>query len=171
MLQLELSSDYPMIILVIVCTMVAAERLSELISSSIIFETLLFKQQLKNYLFNPDGPPPKGTAFRRILVLLDKLLSCGYCISVWVGLMFSTYYLYAGTLEPLVKYIGGSEFFAWLLIGLAIHGVSNGYHVLYEVMRRGRVRTHDYKVDLNITEVFDGSSGQSNSQKQIENGA
>lgn len=122
----------------IVLLILATERATELITSSKIFEPLrLF---VKRTAYPLDGRPDLSTSWlepRRLKahfwITLDYLLSCGYCVSVWVGMffaMFSDVYF-------------DNIFVNWLVTSLCLHGAANWCHVIYELIRRGRVRTID----------------------------
>ena len=71
---------------------------------------------------------------RSVLLFVDKLTSCGYCCSVWVAGVISA-------IEP-------AYFNNVFLDAMLLHGLSNLYHVLYELTRRGRINSYDIKCTM-----------------------
>ena len=120
---------------------IAVERITEIITSSDI-ASMVFKDRLKNLLYSIQTE----TWFRSFLVFADKLTSCGYCCSVWVSFGVSLF--------------EEARFFDNLLLNvMLLHGFSNLYHVLYELIRRGRV--YSYDINLKQEESYDpGSKSQ-----------
>lgn len=117
---------------------IVVERLTEIITSSDI-AAMVYKDRLRLYLYSIQ----KETWLRSILVFIDKLTSCGYCCSVWVS---------AG-----VSFIAEARFFDnFIMNTMLLHGLSNLYHVLYELVKRGRV--HSYDINLKQEEPYDASS-------------
>jgi hypothetical protein len=117
---------------------IVVERITEIITSSDI-AAMVFKDRLRVLLYGIQ----KETWFRSFLVFIDKLTSCGYCCSVWVS---------AG-----VSIIPEARFFDnYIMNTMLLHGLSNLYHVLYELVKRGRV--HSYDINLKQEEPYDASS-------------
>lgn len=120
------------IIVWVVC-IIAVERATELVVESKIFEPL--RLYFKKLAYNEDIPP-RDDLKQKILVQIDYLLNCGYCVSVWVSALM------AATM---------STRFPFIVNLLFLHGGSNLYHVLYELLRRGRVRSYDIVLDIRRT--------------------
>ena len=119
---------------------IAVERLTEIITSSDI-SSMLFKDRLRLLLYSIQ----KETWLRSFLVFVDKLTSCGYCCSVWVS---------AG-----VSFIPEARVFDnFILNVMLLHGLSNLYHVLYELVRRGRVYSYDINLKQEESYNADGES-------------
>lgn len=109
---------------------VATERATELIVSSKIFEPL--RSIIKRWAYNSDEPP-SDTILQEFKVMFDYLVNCGYCVSVWMGALFG---LFA------TRHFD-SIFVSWFTSALFLHGMANLYHVIYELVKRGRVKTYD----------------------------
>jgi hypothetical protein len=110
---------------------IIVERITEIITSSEISD-IIFKNRLKRHLFS--GDKPSGSAFRSVLLFIDKITSCGYCCSVWVAGVIST--------------VESAYFDNVFLDAMLLHGLSNLYHVLYELTRRGRINSYDIKCTM-----------------------
>lgn len=117
---------------------IATERAVELIIDSKIFEPL--RMAIKRWAY-PDTPPVDNM-MQHLRVMLDYLLNCGYCLSVWIGAIFA---LFA---PPVFE----SRMVSWFVSTLVLHGGSNFYHVIYELVRRGRVKTFDISLNIEIKE-------------------
>ena len=124
---------------------IIVERSTELITSSEI-SNLIFKNRLKSYLFNP-SKPPYDSVFRRFLLFLDKVTSCGYCCSVWVAFV--------------VALFSTVHFDVLIFDVVLLHGLSNLYHVLYELLRRGRINTYDVDLKVQSTGKYFEDAAQS----------
>jgi len=114
---------------------IAVERVTELITTSEIFAPV--RNYIKGHAYRYSDPS-EISKYRKLLIWLDKLVSCGYCTSVWVSLVF------------VLTFIGRD---ITLVINVfAIHGLANLYHSIFELIRRGRVNSHDFvlKHDVNI---------------------
>lgn len=116
---------------------VATERATELVVSSKIFEPI--RVRIKSWVYQSDGPPP-DTIFQHFKVMLDYLIHCGYCVSVWVAGFFALF----------VDQYFESHVTNWFVSMLFLHGMSNLYHVLYELARRGRISTYDVMLKLTV---------------------
>jgi len=98
----------------IVFVVVFIEALTEIITKSEITEPVrkyVFKMGHKNKFYN----------------WLHRLLDCGYCTSVWIG-MFAAIFLFRGV-EVLSPYLD------WIFIGLVLHRFSNVFHFLVDRIR------------------------------------
>lgn len=125
---------------------VATERAVELIIDSKIFEPLRIK--IKRWAY-PDAPP-EDNIWQHLRVMVDYLFNCGYCLSVWVGAIFAIF------TPPVFE----SGVVNWLVSTLVLHGGSNIYHVVYELLRRGRVKTYDVSITLKIRDSEAATDGQ-----------
>lgn len=76
---------------------------------------------------------------------LDGVFQCGYCMSVWVSLglawIWPVYFLNYYIINYLISIF-------------VYHGLSNITHVVYELLRRGRVRYYD--LSLNYKRISEG---------------
>jgi hypothetical protein len=124
---------------------IIVERSTELITSSEI-SNMIFKNRLKSYLFDPSAPP-YDSLLRRFLLFFDKVTSCGYCCSVWVAFVVTIF-------SPV--------YFDVLIFDVVLlHGLSNLYHVLYELLRRGRINTYDVDLKVQSTGKYFEDTAQS----------
>jgi len=98
----------------IVFVVVVVEALTEIITKSEITEPIrkyVFKLGHKNKFFN----------------WLHRLLDCGYCTSVWIG-MFTSLLLFSHV-NVFNTYLD------WIFIGLVLHRLSNVLHFLVDRIR------------------------------------
>lgn len=126
---------------------VAVEALTELIVASEIMAPIRY--WWKSKIYSVDKPPKVGVT-QSIYVFIDKLISCGYCTSVWVAAS-------AAIFAPPILGFAEDDFFGlifvdWFVGMLILHRVSNLIHVLYELVRKGRVSTMDLVVNLVMSE-------------------
>lgn len=127
---------------------IATERAVELVIESKIFEPL--RILIKRWAY-PDIPPADNIR-QHFRVMVDYLINCGYCLSVWIGAIFATF------APPVFE----SYVVNWIVSTLVLHGGSNIYHVIYELLRRGRVKTYD--VNLNV-QISDSEPAPEHSEK------
>lgn len=116
---------------------IAVERVTEIITTSEVFAPV--RNYVKRHAYKYSDPSEISN-YRKFLIWVDKLVSCGYCTSVWVAFIFVLIFM---------------EKDAMLIInGFALHGLANLYHSIFELIRRGRVNTHDMviKHDINVRE-------------------
>jgi len=126
--------ENPKMILDVILLSVVVERITEIITTSKIAD-IVYKSKLKSMLYNQDRPVDL-TLKVRFLKMVELITDCGYCASVWVAFGISV-------LHP--SYFNNPFFDAMLL-----HGGSNLYHVIYELLRRGRINTHDIRCAVSI---------------------
>lgn len=141
-------------ILYIIILVIATEALTELITSSEI--SLIFKNKWKKYTYKKDEPP-EDTLYQKFKIFVDKLLSCGYCSSVWV----------AGFLALFAPLIFDNVVVNWFVCTLLLHRSANLVHVLYELIRKGRVKTYDLLITTREENGTIGE-GQGESPPEIE---
>lgn len=114
---------------------VATERSAEIIVSSKLFEPL--RMSIKRWTY-PLDQMPSDTIYQNFKVMIDYLMTCGYCVSVWMGFFYALF-------APQVFSIWIVN---WFITGVFLHGLANFYHVVYELARRGRVNTHDLVIKI-----------------------
>ena len=126
---------------------IAIEAISEVITSSEITRPL--REAFKRFTYPVDSPP-SDTIVQTLKVWFDKLISCGYCVSVWVAgivVFFSR-----------LDFWFGGEFIGLVITTFAAHRIANLYHVLYELLRKGRIGTYD--IELKYKEEDHGDDGE-----------
>lgn len=143
-----------MIILQLLILIIAAEAITEIITSSEI--TVPLRRQIKMWAY-PLDEPPVDTFWQKFKVWLDKLISCGYCSSVWVSFFLAWF------AQPIFD----NKIINVFVHTFMIHRMSNYYHVIYEIVRKGRVKTYDLLLKINEDEV-NGISGESINQERQE---
>lgn len=116
------------LIIIYLLSAVAVEAISEIITSSDI--TFGFRAWIKRLAYPED--PTKSSKFRKIIAWFDKLISCGYCTSVWIA---------AGISLAVPKPVDGA--LGWVICIFVLHRISNLLHVIYELIKKGRVKTYD----------------------------
>lgn len=139
-------------IFVWIMLVIATERSTELVVTSKIFEPIRFL--IKRWVYPSESPPP-DTVFQRFKVKIDYLLNCGYCVSVWTGGIFA---LFA---EQYLE----SPYANWFVSALFLHGMANLYHVCYELLKRGRIKTHDVVLKV----VIDDDGSEQVVEEQVDN--
>lgn len=125
----------PTDLIVLALLALATEAVSEILTSSELTEP--FRSRWKKFTY-PLDEPPSDTGFQKFCVWLDKLISCGYCTSVWVAGFFSLF------CPPLVE----NWVFNWLCTVFIVHRLANWLHVCFKLLQKGRVDTHDFLVKL-----------------------
>lgn len=124
-------------LLLVILLIIVAEAVTEIITSSSLVEPLQTQWRIWTY---PTDRPGEGV-IHQIMVFVDRLWNCGYCASVWISAL-------AAIASPRVF---DNIIVNWVAMTFVIHRGANWLHVLYELVRRGRVRTHE--ISLNITEA------------------
>lgn len=117
-------------ILCLLFLVVATERITEIIVASKLFEPV--RLCVKRWAYPLDVMPNDGY-YQHFKVMVDYLMTCGYCVSVWVGYAASIY----------CPIFFEHRLLNWIIMGAVIHGLSNLYHVSFELIKRGRVHTYD----------------------------
>ena len=124
------------ILLTIMLMSIAAEAISEIITSSTLFVPLhksIFKRAYPT--------PPVDTTSTKVYSWIYGLITCGYCTSVWVSIF-------------MVLLVGAPPLVGSLVTIFVIHRVSNWIHVVYELIRKGRV----ISISLNLEDQY-GTTG------------
>lgn len=116
------------LILIYIIASIAVEAISEIITSSDI--TFGFRSYIKKLAF-PDEPS-SHKYFAKSVGFIDRLISCGYCTSVWVAAALSV-----GIPKMLDGPIG------WVMCIFVLHRISNFIHVVFELVKKGRVKSYD----------------------------
>lgn len=119
----------------------ASEALAELIVDS-KFSAKFFRDPWKKWTY-PIDKPPHDTYLQRVKVFVDDLWSCGYCTSVWTSGFLALF------IGPVLI---NNAIICWLVSTLIIHRISNWIHTVFEVVKRGRVRTYDLLVRMSEQE-------------------
>jgi hypothetical protein len=116
---------------------VAVERVTEIITTSEIFAPV--RNYIKGHAYQYSDPSEISKC-GKLLIWVDKLISCGYCTSVWVSLVFALIFM--------------DRDITLVINVFAVHGFANLYHSIFELIRRGRVNSHDFvlKHDVNLHE-------------------
>ena len=120
---------------------IVVEAVTEILTSSELTDPL--RGKLKKWAYPIDNPPI-DTYFQKFKVWADKLVSCGYCSSVWVAGFF-------GIWAP--KFNFGNQFINWLIIVFILHRLATWVHVVYELIKKGRVKTFDVELLIRMVNV------------------
>jgi len=123
----------------------ATEAVTEIIVASEFPIFYWFRKWWATYTF-PQGPPKVGF-WQHIRVAVYKLFTCGYCFSVWTAAFFAIW-----TPFDYFDY----KCINWIVSLFCIHRLSNWSHILFEIVKRGRVKSYDLTV--NIQEIEDAST-------------
>ena len=152
---------------------VVVEAISEIVTSSTLFfpvrnflkkKSIAISEHYEDLLNNIRTPVNIFNLTKDVCLLLyyclitflDKLISCGYCTSVWVSGLVSIYIRID---------IIDNVFISWIISTFLFHRVSNLLHVLYERVRRGMVNTYDIELKLNINDGDNyGRTGESETE-------
>lgn len=128
------------IIIILILLSIATEAITEILTSSALTDPV--RMWWKRYTYRTDTPP-KNSFLQKIKVFIDKLISCGYCTSVWISGLSCVFG------QPSIL---NNEFWNWVLCTFVVHRTANWLHVIYELVRKGRVKTHDLLVKVTIDE-------------------
>ncbi len=126
---------------------VVTERISEIIVDSKLFSPI--RDWIKQCAYT--DPPRPDSRLQRIRVMLDYLMNCGYCVSVWVGGIISALAINYSHQEFIERFFL-FDFINWVMYAVLLHGMANLYHVIYELIKRGRVHTYDIMLKVNKEE-------------------
>lgn len=83
---------------------------------------------------------PSNSTAHSFVLFIDSLVSCGYCLSVWVSGMVSV------ITNDLVL-ISNNTIINWIILTFLLHRLSNLFHVLYSLIKNGRIAAIDVKLD------------------------
>jgi hypothetical protein len=133
-------SDLPSAILITFFLAIATEAISEIITTSAFFFEMRAWFAKKANPAGDDDPEPAW-----YWVIIAKLVTCGYCMSVWVAGLLSAL---GGHSMIEVSYPADvfgllSRLTTWAIMTFVIHRLSNWLHVGYSLFFKGRVHTHD----------------------------
>lgn len=144
-----------MTLLTIILLVIVVEAVTEILTSSELTEP--FRQAWKRQAYPIDGPPPDDF-YQHARIWSDKLISCGYCTSVWVAAFFA---IWAPTwFEPIL--------INWICMTFVLHRLANWIHVVFELVKKGRVKTYD--LELKLEDNRNGDFGESIPEKSAETG-
>jgi hypothetical protein len=120
-------------ILIIIIIVIAIEAITEIIVDSDFPLLKWLKRKIADKAFETPQT-------NKILVVIHNLLGCGYCTSVWVSGFISIW-------TPLYNYFN-NPIICWIISTFAFHRLSNWVHIFYELVKRGRVSTHDVNLTI-----------------------
>jgi hypothetical protein len=154
----ERSIDTITFLVIVFLLSIVVEAVTEILTASELTEP--FRKKWKAWAYPINNPPP-DTYFQKFKVWVDKLISCGYCTSVWVAGFFG---IWAAKIDF------GYWFINWIVIVFSLHRVATWVHVVFELVKKGRVRTHDLEVSVLMrnSEVDNGGIGQSSPEEPAE---
>lgn len=114
---------------------------------------------LRAFIFLKAFPPTPEDSLKPLIGkwrwrFVHDLFSCGYCMSVWVAVVLAF-------LAP--QWFSWS-IVNWLVMVFVIHRASNFSHVLFSLIKKGRIRTYDIELTHKVT---DGSTGQTGSTESL----
>lgn len=115
-----------MTIAAIILAIIATEATTEIIVDSNIFAPM------REWISNKAYPEDPEKVSKRWL-FINSLISCGYCLSVWVSLFFVAL---LNAIEPL-------GFVFSVILVFSIHRLSNWLHIAYQVFKLGRVKSYE----------------------------
>lgn len=119
-------SDLGILILLIIAT----EAVTEIVVASDFPLFLWFRTRLSQRAI-PETP--RDDFRQHAIVSVHKLFTCGYCFSVWVAAFFSFF----------APSFFDDKFVNWMCFTFVLHRTSNWVHVVFELIKRGRIGTHD----------------------------
>lgn len=119
---------------------VAVEATTELLVESKLFAPLRNWVGKRAITVEPETEP---TLRLMAWAKLFELVTCGYCVSVWVALFYAST-LPALWTSPLDETVArGTHLINFLVRWLVLHRLSNWLHVVTELVRKGRVLAID----------------------------
>jgi hypothetical protein len=128
--------DFGLLIILVIAT----EAVTEIIVASEFPLFLWFRNNLAQRAI-PDTP--RNDFKQQTTVAVYKLFSCGYCFSVWTAGFFALF-------TPELFY---NQFVNWMCMTFLLHRLANWLHVIYELVRKGRVSTHDAELSVRVIMV------------------
>ena len=123
-----MSQDLYIVIGSWIIIVLAAERTTEIINDSKFFFPLRNWITIRSI---------SGTWFRSLFLFMNDVVTCAWCLSVWVS-MFFCWFLPGGYFELLAPD-------NILVKCIALVGASNLWHAIFRLVHRGRVITIDIK--------------------------
>jgi len=140
---------------------VATEAVTEIIVAS-EFPLFLWIRTRLSFIAVPDTP--RNNFRHHAVVAIYKLLTCGYCFSVWTAGFFALF----------APKVFDHAFLNWMCATFLLHRLANWLHVFYELVRKGRVKSHDHEIslkvqiieseeeeDLDLEDALEGDDGES----------
>jgi hypothetical protein len=142
MFQQSLSEGISLMFFIISLVLaVCVERFTEIIIKSDIIRPL-------RDLIGSAAELPYGIKYPFRFIHL--VITCGYCCSVWVAGAMAYFCQSASAPLPL----DGAKM-TWFVTWMWLHGLSNLYHVAYEVFRRSRVHASESTITLIVVDQTD----------------
>lgn len=133
--------------------LLATEALTELLVDAKI------TTGLRAWLFHkgtidPEHDNPNNLTWQQhFWIFWNTVITCGYCTSVWVAML-----IFYGTPKILEQPGIINSIVNWLLVVLVLHRGSNWLHVLYSIVKKGRVRYYDVEYRRKVGGDTNGSS-------------
>jgi len=140
--------------LALICLIpIVVEAITEILVDSKLLDKV--RSEINNAAFPEEGPPNDDTWKQRGLAFLSSLFTCGYCMSVWVAAFVSLLVQVPITSSWIINYV---------LSAFLMHRLSNAYHVVYTIVKRGRVFSMDITLNayLNKQDMPGEANGSSN---------
>lgn len=119
---------------------VISEAITEILVTSSLMDVIGLRPWAVNNAIPADGNYDNVRWYHRAI---HKLLTCGYCVSVWSSFLLT--WALPGDYFGLMFY---DNFF---LKAMLLHRLSNLVHVIYELCRRGRVTTVDLSIKHDVS--------------------
>lgn len=121
----------------IILLAIVVEAITEIIVDSKLFEGM------HAWLYNQAHPSvPVDSCYYRIISFVCELTSCGYCTSVWIAAILS---LFVNNQFDL-----GHMIVNWVVSTFVLHRLSNLLHVIYGLIRNGRIAALDVNLNSNV---------------------
>lgn len=114
----------------LVILVVSVEAITEILVSSVLLDIIGLRPWISKIVLPDDGDFSNVRWYHHAL---HKLLTCGYCASVWVA--FCAAWAMPG------DYFGLLPWNNIIIKTFVIHRFANWLHMVYELIRRGRVHT------------------------------
>lgn len=127
-------------ILVFVLLVIWTEAATEILVAAKItdsFRAYIFRRAFPEAAEGVSDPPIGPTFWR----FVNEVFACGYCMSVWVAIgsaLFAPRWLLPNSWYGF--------FFNWLLMVFVLHRTCNYLHVVFSLVKKGRVKTYDIEV-------------------------
>lgn len=129
-------------IAIFISLVIAVEATTEIVTASEFPLFFWFRWKLAQYAL-PETP---RTGFKQsTIIAAHKLFTCGYCFSVWAAGLFA---LFA---PQLISH----WFWNWLCTLLLLHRLANWLHMVYELIKKGRVISLDIEAKTTTTLIVD----------------
>ncbi len=143
-----------MIFLDIFILVIVVEAITEILVDSELFRPI--REYIKSFAY-PDIP--NNDIKHKLFLFIDALVSCGYCLSVWVSFIISLFSIYY------IDMFKNSVLSNFILLTFVLHRLSNWFHVFFMIIKNGRISAVDIKLDMTTKSIDEsnknGRSGES----------